>query len=114
MEGTSLHLDGDGVDPNRHALYHFLCKAVLAVNTKFAHEGNIHTIHNMGCCTELQISQLNTRCMQVYLWPAVIAIGEGPLGGRGSSHVLISTSTLSKNCTKEETIILRIQLSKDK
>lgn len=43
---------------------------------------------------------LTKRCMNDYLWPAVIAIGEGPLGGRGSSHVLISTSTLSRNCTK--------------
>ncbi|TNN73461.1 hypothetical protein EYF80_016251 [Liparis tanakae] len=41
----------------------------------------------------------STGCMQAYLWPAVIAMGEGPLGARGSSHVLISTSTLSKNCT---------------
>lgn len=32
------------------------------------------------------------------LWPAVMAIGEGPFGGRGSSQVLISTSTLSRNC----------------
>lgn len=37
-------------------------------------------------------------------------MGEGPLGGRGSSHVLISTSTLSRNCPKEETI----KLSEDK
>lgn len=48
------------------------------------------------------VQNKTVRFMQPYLWPAVIAIGEGPLGGRGSSHVLISTSTLSKNCTKEE------------
>lgn len=42
---------------------------------------------------------LTKRCVNDYLWPAVIAIGEGPLGARGSSHVLISTSTLSRNCT---------------
>lgn len=34
------------------------------------------------------------------LWPAVMAIGEGPFGGRGSSQVLISTSTLSRNCRR--------------
>lgn len=39
----------------------------------------------------------STEFVKAYLWPAVIAMGEGPLGGRGSSHVLISTSTLSKN-----------------
>lgn len=33
-----------------------------------------------------------------HLWPAVMAIGEGPFGARGSSQVLISTSTLSRNC----------------
>lgn len=32
VEGTSLNLDGNGVDPDRHALYHFLRKAVLAEN----------------------------------------------------------------------------------
>lgn len=38
VEGTSLNLDGDGVDPNGHALHHFLRKAVLAVNTQRQHE----------------------------------------------------------------------------
>lgn len=33
-----LHLDGDGVNPDRHALHHFLCEAVLAVNTGGQHD----------------------------------------------------------------------------
>lgn len=33
VEGPSLHLDGNGVDPDRHALYHFLSKAIFTVNT---------------------------------------------------------------------------------
>lgn len=32
----------------------------------------------------------------VYLCPEAVAIGEGPLGARGSSHVLISIMTLSR------------------
>lgn len=32
------------------------------------------------------------------LCPAARAMGDCPLGGRGSSHVLISTSTLSRYC----------------
>lgn len=34
VEGTGLHLDGDGVDNHRHALHHFLSEAILAVNTQ--------------------------------------------------------------------------------
>ena len=100
MEGTRLHLDGYGVDPDRHALHHFLCKAVLAVNTHCKHEqGNVSPY---TWDVVLVVRYTGARFIWAYLWPAVIAIGEGPLGGRGSSHVLISTSTLSKNCTQEE------------
>lgn len=74
---------------------HWKCKKAISL-------GATISIHDIGCDIQLQMSQLNAGCIQVYLWPAVIAIGEGPLGGRGSSHVLISTSTLSKNCTKEK------------
>lgn len=49
-----------------------------------------------------QCAPFQAGSLQAYLWPAVMAIGEGPLGGRGSSQVLISTSTLSRNCTKEK------------
>lgn len=34
MKGTSLHFDGDGVDPDRHPLNHLLCKAILAANRR--------------------------------------------------------------------------------
>lgn len=29
VEGTGLHLDGDGVDDDRHTLHHLLSKAIL-------------------------------------------------------------------------------------
>ncbi len=38
VEGTSLHLDGYRVDPDRHALHNLFCKAVLAVNTQCQYE----------------------------------------------------------------------------
>lgn len=34
MKGTSLHFDGDRVDPDGHPLNHLLCKAILAENRK--------------------------------------------------------------------------------
>lgn len=39
------------------------------------------------------------RLMEIlaYLCPEAVAIGDGPLGFRGSSHVLISIITLSKD-----------------
>lgn len=33
-----------------------------------------------------------------HLWPDAVAMGDGPFGGRGSSQVLISISTLSRVC----------------
>lgn len=87
MKGTSLHFDGDRVDPDGHPLHHLLCKAILAANRKCHHK-------QIGC-SPLNVSE--NVCRSTYLCPAVMAIGEGPLGGRGSSQVLISTSTLSKN-----------------
>lgn len=38
MKGTSLHFDGDRVDPDRHPLNHLLCKAILTENRDCQHE----------------------------------------------------------------------------
>ena len=38
VEGPSLHLDGDGVDSDRHALHHLLSEAVLAVKAEYRDE----------------------------------------------------------------------------
>lgn len=38
MKGTSLHFDGDGVDPDRHPLNHLLCKAILTENRDCQHK----------------------------------------------------------------------------
>lgn len=97
MKGTSLHFDGDGVDPDGHPLHHLLRKAILAANRKCHHK-------QTGCSPH--VSE-NVR-RSIYLCPAVMAIGEGPLGGRGSSQVLISTSTLSKNWARTQKECLRL------
>lgn len=97
MKGTGLHFDRDRVDPDRHPLNHLLRKAIFTENTNGQHKQiNVH-----------RSARPKMSAGPPYLWPAVMAIGEGPFGGRGSSHVLISTSTLSKNWAKTHQKCLR-------
>lgn len=42
-----------------------------------------------------------------HLCPDAVAMGDGPLGGRGSSQVLISITTLSRVCKQVKALTLR-------
>lgn len=44
VECASLDLDGNGVDPDRHALHHFLSKAVLAETREVAQDSTTHLL----------------------------------------------------------------------
>lgn len=43
------------------------------------------------------MSDFKRESTKVHLCPDAVAKGDGPLGGRGSSHVLISIITLSRD-----------------
>lgn len=72
-------------------------------NTKqWMHKSTNGTTNQQGKKIEMTLGK-NSLCQSyrlmeiAYLCPEAVAIGDGPLGFRGSSHVLISIITLSKD-----------------
>lgn len=67
---------------------------------KLNYTGHLHTTERLladpvMCKTNCANS---VKSRSAHLCPDAVAIGEGPFGGRGSSQVLISISTLSSVC----------------
>lgn len=67
---------------------------------KLNHTGHLHTIERLSAepvCKKTNCAN-SVKNSSAHLCPDAVAMGEGPLGGRGSSQVLISISTLSSVC----------------
>lgn len=73
MKGTSVHFDGDRVDPYRHPLNHLLCKAILTENRNCQHQ-------------QLRCAQLNTTeevCSSTVPLACCNGYRRGPIRGTG-------------------------------
>lgn len=100
IEGFGADPNDDGVDGQRHALHNLLGKTVLAEERK---EKSISEVRkkNQQHSPRLKLTeQILVKSGGTHFCPDAVAMGEGPLGGRGSSQVLISISTLSRVCVE--------------
>lgn len=100
IEGFGADPNDDGVDGQRHALHHLLGKAVLAEERRANGVSEVRGKNQQHSTWGGTTEQIVVQTGGTHLCPDAVAMGEGPLGGRGSSQVLISISTLSRVCVQ--------------